>query len=333
MIFPCMEANMTGNACGCAHQPFIMNRLAGEGGVTERTVIVLGAGGQLGLELQRAAPPAGFAVVALGRADADLTDAGTLAAAVARPGVAAVINAAAYTAVDKAESEPDAAFAINRDGPARLAEACRAAAVPMLHVSTDYVFDGTKDGAYVEDDPVCPVGVYGASKAAGEAAVRAALDRHLIARTAWVYSPFRGNFVKTMLRVGAERPVLRVVDDQHGCPTAAADLAAALLAMAARAVRDDFTAWGTYHVCGTGRTTWCGFARAIFAEAAAYDHPVPRIEAITTADYPTPARRPANSVLATDRLGAVFGIALPPWRTSLRACLEELLAPAAAGRP
>jgi len=306
----------------------------GEAAVTERKILVFGAGGQLGLELQRAAPPAGFAVVGLTRAEADLGDpaaAGALAAAVGGADVAAAINAAAYTAVDRAESEPEAAFAVNRDGPERLARACAAAGVPLLHVSTDYVFDGTKPAPYAEDDPVHPLGVYGASKAAGEDAVRAACDRHLIVRTAWVYSPFRANFVKTMLRVGAERPVLRVVDDQRGSPTAAADLAAALLAMAAQAVQDRFSGWGTYHVCGAGETTWCGFARAIFAEAAAHGGPAPSVEAIATADYPTPARRPANSVLDTGKARAAFGIAPPPWRDSLRTCIKALLAPAKTG--
>jgi dTDP-4-dehydrorhamnose reductase len=300
--------------------------------MADRQLLVFGAGGQVGLELLRAAAPAGLAAVAVPRMAADICDPAAVAAALDRPGCAGVINAAAYTAVDRAESEPAAAHAVNRDGAANLARACAARGVPLIHISTDYVFDGTKDGPYEETDPVAPLGVYGASKATGEAAVRAALDRHLIVRTAWVFSPFGANFVKTMLRLGAERPELRVVDDQRGCPTAAADIAAALLVMARWALTDGFGGWGTYHFCSAESTTWCGFARAVFATAAVHGRPAPKVAAITTAEYPTPAKRPANSVLSTARIGAAFGIEPPSWRASLRACVGELLAGETGGR-
>ncbi|MGQ3031182.1 MAG: dTDP-4-dehydrorhamnose reductase, partial [Ferrovibrionaceae bacterium] len=245
----------------------------------------------------------------------------TAVVAAMKPGV--VVNAAAYTAVDKAESDADQAFLVNRDGPAALARAAAAVGAPLIHVSTDYVFDGTKDGAYTEDDPVAPVSVYGRSKEAGERAVREAAERHVILRTAWVYSPFGNNFVKTMLRLGAEREELRVVADQRGCPTAAADIAAAIVRLAGAD-----HGWGTYHYSGAGPTTWHGFAEAIFAGAAARGAKVPaRVTAIGTADYPTPAVRPANSVLDCSRIDRVHGIVARNWREALEDCLDALIGP------
>jgi dTDP-4-dehydrorhamnose reductase len=269
----------------------------------------------------------GLAVHAAGRDELDVTDGAAVADTVARLAPRLVVNAAAYTAVDRGETEPAAAYAVNRDGPAHLARACALTGAPLVHVSTDYVFDGTNRAAYSEDDAVAPLGVYGASKLAGEEAVRAALDRHLILRTAWVYGVDRGNFVRTILRLGAERELLRVVDDQRGSPTAAADLAGAALAVARRLLEHAPPAggFGTFHCAGGGETTWHGFAREIFRLAAARGVRVPRLEPITTADYPTPARRPANSVLDCARLARVYGIRLRPWRAALAETLDRIL--------
>lgn len=291
-------------------------------------ILLTGAGGQLGREVARQAAAAGLAVHAAGRDELDVTNGAAVAHAVARLAPRLVVNAAAYTAVDRAETEPEAAHAVNRDGPAHLARACALAGAPLVHVSTDYVFDGSNGAAYSEGDAVAPLGVYGASKLAGEQAVRAALDRHVILRTSWVYGVEGGNFVRTMLRLGAERDVLRVVDDQRGSPTAAADLAAAVLAMARRLLERAPPAggFGTFHCAGGGETTWHGFAGEIFRLAAARGARVPRLEPITTADYPTPACRPATSVLDCARLGRVYGIRLRPWREALAETLDRILA-------
>ena len=264
-------------------------------------------------------------IVALGRPDLDLTDPATIAAAVAtvRPDI--VVNPAAYTAVDKAESEPDAAFAVNAAGAESVALAAAEAGVPIVHVSTDYVFAGDKDGRYVETDPVGPTGVYGASKLEGEARVLAANPRAVVLRTAWVYSPYGNNFLKTMLRVGKDRDVLRVVADQHGTPTYAPDIAAGILAVCERALADRDGAWpGVYHMVAEGETTWAGFAEAIFAASRERGGPAAGVEPITTADYPTPARRPKNSRLDTARFSATFDHRLPAWQSGITRCLDAL---------
>jgi len=290
-------------------------------------LLVFGADGQLGRELRRATLPDGLSLTALNRRQADITDRAVVREALARARPAVVINAAAYTAVDAAEDAPEAAFAVNRDGPAHLAEACAAAGVPLIHVSTDYVFDGAQGGPYTEADPVAPLGVYGRSKEAGERAVRAALDAHVILRTAWVHSAHGHNFVKTMLRAGAQRPRLTVVDDQHGNPTAAPDLAAACVTVARRLLdAPGPEAFGTFHLAGSGATTWCGFARAIFAEARDLaGGPCPEVVAITSDQWPTRAPRPADARLDCGRIARVQGVALPPWRDSLRSVLADLL--------
>lgn len=287
-----------------------------------RRILIIGRSGQLARALGAADWPAGIELVRQGREAIDLARPASVAAAVvaARPDL--VINAAAYTAVDKAESEPDLAFTVNRDGPAALAEACHQLGAPLIHVSTDYVFDGAKAGPYVEEDPVGPVSVYGASKEAGESAVRARLPAHVILRTAWVYAPEGQNFVRTMLRLGRERPELRVVDDQHGCPTAAAELARGVQAAALKLLaggRDH----GTFHFCGAGATTWFCFAQAIFELAG---EPRPRLTAIPTSAYPTPAHRPANSVLDSSKFARLYGVTARPWRESLAHCLGEIAA-------
>jgi dTDP-4-dehydrorhamnose reductase len=290
-----------------------------------RRILVFGSMGQVGYEVCRLPPPAGFEVLGLDRAGVDVADPAAVAAAVAAAAPAVVVNATAYTAVDRAESEPEAAMALNRDAPEHMARACAAAGIPLIHISTDYVYDGAKTGPYLETDPVAPLNVYGRTKLEGERAVRAATPRHVILRTSWVYGPRRANFVRTMLRLGSERPELGVVADQHGCPTAAADLARAILAIAGRLTNDPPTeAFGVFHACGAGPTTWHGFAAAIFDLAARRGAPLPRLRAIATSAYPTPARRPVNSVLDTTRLEAAYGLRLPPWPDSLAACLDEI---------
>jgi dTDP-4-dehydrorhamnose reductase len=286
-------------------------------------IAVFGAAGQVGRALQRVGARRGATILPFDRATADITNGDAVAAALHEVRPAAVINAAAYTAVDKAESEPDRATLVNRDGAANVARAARASGIQLLHLSTDYVFDGTKAGSYVEDDAIAPLGTYGRSKAEGEAAVQVEAPDAVIARTAWVYGLEGANFVKTMLRLGADRDVLRVVNDQRGCPTFADDLAEALLSIAEKCAP---RAAGTYHLAAAGQTTWFDFARKIFAEAARFGRPVPRVESITTNEYPTPARRPANSVLDCTKAKRVFGVELAPWDDGLSRMLNAHLA-------
>ncbi|MHC9419748.1 dTDP-4-dehydrorhamnose reductase [Sphingomonas citri] len=290
-----------------------------------RAVLVTGAAGQLGGALRRAAWPEGFAAVALDRAALDLADPNALAAAVAGRRWAAVINAAAYTAVDKAESDQVAAWQVNALAPAALAAACARAAVPLVQVSTDYVFPGDRDGAWEVDDAVAPLGVYGASKLGGELAVRTSGARHVIVRTAWVVSAHGHNFVRTMLRLAAERDTLRVVADQRGSPTAAADLAAALVRIAVRLADDASSPTGTFHFSNAGATSWAGFAEEIFRQSARRGGPSAAVTPIATADYPTPARRPANSLLGLGAIGAAYGIHPRRWEAALGDILDELI--------
>lgn len=294
-------------------------------------ILVAGGQGQVGLELERLGR-GDLRLAAPGRGELDLARPETVAAVLGQRRWAAVVNAAAYTAVDRAEGEVAAAWTANALGPAILAAETAKAGIPLVHVSTDYVFSGDKPGPYDEDDAVGPLGVYGASKLAGELAVRTANPRHAIVRTAWVVSPHRANFVKTMLRLAAERPALRVVDDQRGSPTSAADLAAALVTIATRLAREPGAPTGTFHFANAGEATWCGFAREIMAVSEARGGPFAPVEAITTAEYPTPARRPANSVLSTARIAREFGISPRPWRAALSDILDALLGPARSER-
>ena len=287
-------------------------------------VLVFGAGGQVGREVCRAAWPASYTLVPLDRSAADITKAAAVSAVMARERPDLVINLAAFTAVDRAESEPEAAWAVNCAGAAHIAAVCGDDGTPLVHLSTDYVFDGRKSEPYREPDSVNPLNVYGSSKEAGERAVRAAAPRHIILRTAWVYGTDGANFVKTMLRLGAERPVLRVVADQRGCPTAAADIAAALIAIA-RHIECGGTEWGTFHFAAAGSTSWHGFAEAIFDLAAPQLAARPQVEAISTDQYPTPARRPMNSVLDCRKIEAAFGILPPSWRVGLASAIREVL--------
>jgi dTDP-4-dehydrorhamnose reductase len=281
-------------------------------------LLILGSNGQLGWELVRQSREQGLDFHALDFPEIDLSDGGSVEGRLSDLGFDAIVNAAAYTAVDRAESEPDLAMAINRDGPARLARVCRSRCVPLIHISTDYVFDGTKTGAYSEDDLVAPLGVYGRSKAEGERAVREGLPEHLILRTAWLCGVHGQNFVKTMLRLGRERDALRVVADQRGCPTFAADLAAAILSIYRRHREGRGVEWGTYHYCGAGAASWHEFAEAIFDVARRHEPlKVERVTPIATSEYPTPARRPANSVLDSTKIERRLGIRPRPWREAL----------------
>jgi len=290
-------------------------------------ILVTGAEGQLGTELVRQAPACGVFVTAPLLAEMDLTNYARVEEVFAAVRPAAVINAAAYTLVDRAETESDLAFAVNAAAPAHLARLCGRAGIPLVQVSTDYVFDGRKQAPYVEDDPVAPMGVYGRSKAEGEAAVRGTLREHLIVRTAWLYSPYGSNFVRTILRLAAEGKELRIVDDQLGSPTCAADLAEALLSIIRRLSSGGEIPWGTYHYCGRGITSWFGFARHILQTLKARRHiDTYRVVPITTREFPTAARRPAFSALDCSRIQAIFGIRLTPWQESVEQTVDRLLA-------
>jgi dTDP-4-dehydrorhamnose reductase len=286
-------------------------------------IAVTGTAGQLACSLRDAAR-SGQTLVMLGRPQLDLADAATIAPALDAAAPDLVVNAAAYTAVDRAESEPDVAAAVNAIAPGHIARWCAAHAVPLIHLSTDYVYDGRKPSPYMESDPTGPVSAYGRSKLAGEQAVADACPRHIIVRTAWVHSPYGANFTKTMLRLAATRAELGVVDDQQGNPTYAPHLAAAILGIAEQIGHGSDAAWGVYHAAGSGTTTWCGFAREIFAVSARAGGAAAAVKPITTAEYPTPARRPANSRLDCSKLSAAFGITLPDWREGVAECVARL---------
>ena len=289
-------------------------------------ILLSGAGGQVGYELSRLAAERKCALIGLTRQQLDIGDAEAVERIVTQFQPALVINAAAYTAVDKAEQDIEAARRANRQGPANLAATCQAHHIPLIHLSTDYVFDGNKTGAYNEEDPVAPTGVYGRSKWEGEEAVRARLAQHLIIRVSWVFGPHGNNFVKTMLRLAAERDELRVVADQHGCPTSATHIARALLILAGKIRQGVDITWGTYHFCGMPETTWHGFAETIIKEAVKLnllDHAIP-VHPITTSDYPTPARRPQNSVLDCRKIMKTFDLKLPSWQEGLTAMLASI---------
>ncbi|MER8692841.1 dTDP-4-dehydrorhamnose reductase [Mesorhizobium opportunistum] len=290
-------------------------------------LVVTGRDGQVAASLLEAGQSrADVEVIAIGRPEFDLARPDTVfdAISAAKPDI--VVSAAAYTAVDQAEDEPDLAFAVNATGAGKVAEAAARLGVPVIHLSTDYVFDGSAPGAYVETDATAPLGVYGASKLAGEQAVAAAGPRHLILRTAWVYSPFGRNFVKTMLRLAADRDEIAVVADQWGNPTSALDIADAILHAAAMLHRnEELAAFGTYHLAGTGETNWSGFARHILDTSLAFGGPWARVRDIATMDYPTKARRPANSRLSSAKFASVFGWKAPDWRQSTETVVRRLL--------
>lgn len=293
------------------------------------TILVVGENGQLARSLVAAATTLGLPLATIGRPRLDLSDkdgiSGALEEALAAVQPSIVINAAAYTAVDRAEAELELAFAINAQAVEDIGRVCNQHAIPILHISTDYVFDGRKREPYSEVDVAAPLGAYGRSKFAGEEALRQSNPRHVIVRTAWLHSPFGSNFLKTMLRLAGERTELSVVDDQHGNPTYAPHLAAALLDIAQHAAeRPDDKMWGTYHAVGTGEATWFEFAREIFAQSGRRGLPVPTLRPIATAQYPTAATRPANSRLDCTLLRERFGIALPPWQQGVEECVNQL---------
>ncbi|WP_341988886.1 dTDP-4-dehydrorhamnose reductase [Azorhizobium sp. AG788] len=289
-------------------------------------ILLFGCDGQLGRELTALARERDVDLIGLNRAAVDITDPAAIARALEarRPDV--VVNTAAYTAVDKAESEPDLAARANAMAPGFIAERCARYRTPIIHISTDYVFDGTKATAYVEGDPIAPVGVYGHTKAAGEAAVRAAGERHLILRTSWVYGVYGANFLKTMLRLAGERDRLTIVADQRGCPTSTRDIAEGVFA-AALAASAGTARWGTYHLAGTGVTTWHGFAQEIVTRAAKHTGRNPEVAPITTAEYPTPAKRPANSELDSSQFERAFRFRAAPWQDRVAEVVDTLLAP------
>ena len=290
-------------------------------------LLVTGKSGQVVTALVERGTAQGIQILKVGRPEFDLTNpnAGLEAIANARPDV--IVSAAAYTAVDRAESEVHLAEAINATGPRAVAGLAAELGVPIVHLSTDYVFDGTKATPYIECDLTNPLGVYGRTKLAGEQAIAAATLNHAILRTAWVYSPFGNNFLKTMLRVAAERPAVRVVDDQFGNPTSALDIADTVL-LVARNLQDqpnDTSLRGIFHMAGTGEASWADFAEEIFSMSRHIGGPFANVTRITTSDYGTPAKRPANSRLDTSKLQKTHGAVLPAWQTSTRSTLLRLL--------
>ena len=288
--------------------------------------LVLGGTGQVGTELRALSSPDYVELVALNRSELDLADAPAITRVIAGETWSAVINAAAYTDVDRAESEEAAAFAINAEAPSRLAADTAGRGIPLIHISTDYVFDGRKGAPYVEQDKVAPLNAYGRSKLAGERGVCAANPRHVVLRTSWVYSPYRRNFVKTILRLASERERLTVVADQRGCPTAARDIARTCLNVAIRCASEPARApYGLYHFAGAGEATWFEFARTIVELAAARLGRSPQVVPIRTVDYPTPALRAADTRLDCTAIVRAFGVELRPWRQAVAETLDCML--------
>ncbi len=293
------------------------------------SILVVGHKGQVGEELVARGAALGLSLTGLDLPDLDITNEHSVNRAVDTHRPDLIINAAAYTAVDQAEDEPEQAFSVNAGGARHLAQVCASAKIPLFHISTDYVFDGSNPNPYREDDVIAPLGVYGQSKAEGDAAVRCLLTSHIILRTSWVYSPFGTNFVKTMLRLSAEKEQLQVVDDQYGCPTAARDIADALLTLAQKFFDCPETMsdkWGTYHYCSTPQTTWCGFSKAIVAGSHARGARNVSVVGISTTDYPTSASRPHNSVLNCNKIEKTFGIKARTWPDALDETLDQLMA-------
>lgn len=291
-------------------------------------IVVTGKDGQVTRALGERGPALGHEIIAIGRPDLDLAaDAGAIGRALEQGRPDVIVAAAAYTAVDQAEVESDLAAAVNVAGAVAVARAARSLAVPLIHLSTDYVFDGRKDGAYVVDDPTGPTGVYGRTKLAGEQGVLATYDNVAILRTAWVYSPFGANFVKTMLRLANDRDEVGVVADQIGNPTNALDLADGIATVAVNLVGSATPAMrGVFHMTGAGEASWAEFAEAIFAASAAAGGPTARVRHIGSSDFPTAARRPANSRLDGTTLAEVHAVRLPDWRKSTKDVVERLLA-------
>ncbi len=290
-------------------------------------IIVIGKEGQVARSLAERARAHGAQVVLVGRPKLDLADPSGIEDALIETGGDVIVNAAAYTAVDQAESAPELAEAINGIGAGVVAGTAAAMNVPLIHLSTDYVFDGTADHPYREDDPVAPLGAYGASKLLGEEAVAAEAGNYAILRTAWIYSPFGKNFVKTMLRLAGDRDEIGVVADQQGSPTSALDIADGVIAVSRNLLErpEDGNLRGVFHMAGSGFATWAEFATEIFALSARLGGPSAKVRPIATAHYPTPAKRPLNSRLDCTKLKEVHGVALPRWRDSLEPCVKRLI--------
>lgn len=293
-------------------------------------IAVIGSRGMLGAELFDALNRAGLKAIALARPQMDITRPETLRgplAELASPGL--VINCAAYTAVDKAETDPESAFAVNREGPANLADECRRVGLSLIHISTDYVFNGKSTRPYGEQDPVNPINIYGKSKLQGEEAIRSRLAEHIIVRTSWLYGTRGRNFVKTILKLGLERDELSVVCDQYGCPTWTYDLAACIVRLSERILEGSADAlWGTYHFCGKGTATWFEFASAVLAEAQRYQScrgGIAGVLPVATSQYPTAAARPVYSVLDCSKIETALGVSPPDWRQGVEHCVRQLL--------
>ena len=289
-------------------------------------ILITGAQGQVGKELVSIANQRGFDVIAAGQTELDITQLKNIESYVEVHQPDLVINAAAYTAVNKAEEEQDITYAINRDGTANLAAVSKEKNIPLLHISTDYVFDGTKSEAYSENDAVSPLGIYGISKWQGEETIRQTLPEHIILRVAWVFGAQGNNFVKTMLRLAKDRDELSVVADQFGRSSPAKDIAKTLIILAEQYQKEKTLEWGTYHYCGDEKVSWCGFAKEILKQAkeqGLIEKDI-KVNAITTAEYQDPTKRPANSMLDCEKIKNTFGIEMPSWKESLNQVLTEL---------
>ena len=293
---------------------------------TGRTLLVFGGNGQVGHAISAQLPPDGWRVICASRDDANITRADEVNRLVAHFQPDVIVNAAAFTAVDEAEAVPKWAAQVNCNGAAIVAEAALQLGAPIIHLSTDYVFDGRSSRPWRESDAVGPLSVYGRTKEAGESAVRRVHSGHVILRSSWIFGSHGRNFVKTMLRLARERPLLRIVADQQGCPTPASDLAAAIWRIALQVVVPRCDVFGTFHFAGQGPTTWFDFATRIFAEAKRHGLASPELEPVASLAYPTPARRPAYSVLDCAKIGIVHGIVPLSWQDGLSHCIEDLLA-------
>ncbi len=289
-------------------------------------ILITGSNGQLGRELVLEGQKIDFEIIATGHAELDITKPAQIEKQLAQYQPALVVNTAAYTAVDAAESDPDLAFRVNRDGPANLAAACVEMGIALIQISTDYVFNGRKKKPYAESDPLSPLGVYARSKAAGEDQVRSLLPAHIILRTSWLYGVFGRNFVKTMMALGKEKKMIKVVDDQFGSPTSAQDLAQTIMDLALHLQKNTNVNWGTYHFCGQGLTSWHQFAVRIFDFAQPYHlFARPRLEPVSTNQYPTAASRPPYSGLDCTRIQKNFGIRPKPWQKSLETTITRII--------
>lgn len=291
--------------------------------MTGQPILICGAGGQVGQTLAERLRRTGRKVVAFDRRALDIADTARVNQVLATYRPSVVVNAAAYTAVDRAESEPEIAFAINAEASHQLALACADVDAALLSYSTEYVFDGNKAAPYTESDPVAPINVYGRSKVLGEDGIRASLERHVILRTSWVFAPGRSNFVTTILRLGLERGMLRVTDEEFGCPTPAGDIAEASVALIEAMEKNRDMPWGTYHFCGVGPVSRYDFAVAIVREAAAATGQAIKVVPINSVDFPTPAKRPLNAVLDCGKIARTFGLAQPDWKAPLACTVQQ----------